>query len=476
AHIVGSWEWLRGRVLYIEFVDNKPPLLYVYYAIAQIIFGRGLAAVHLFTVLITAPLTAWAAAAFYRHERRGIVAALTFLVASAAFLAHDMQAAHAEAPMSALAAWALVALRDGDARRRPGHAALAGGLLSLAALCAYQALLWMPAVAFCILWPRAGVSLRARVTSALAFLLGAAAPVLAVYVHFVRLGASDALLYWLITVNAKYVANPITAHEAASRAISYLLPFLLVTAPLWWGLAQSLTDRDADESRMLIIGVTTAGLASSLLGLRFYPHYFIPLYLPLALAAAPAFTRWIESNARAARRLALYAAGIWALFAVLNAIAYFDDQSRVYRETDPIFRDVGARLRAERCAAGDNVFVWGWAPSIYYYADLPIAARFVSLAQARLTHYAPGNLESVRRDNGLQADDTHPHWDWLMQDLERNRATFIIDTAPAGLFRWNHYPISDYPRLAKYLDDHYTLIGELRRVRLYRRNGCGQEH
>ena len=37
---MGSWELLRGRLLYTDFADHKPPLLYVYYALAQLLFGH----------------------------------------------------------------------------------------------------------------------------------------------------------------------------------------------------------------------------------------------------------------------------------------------------------------------------------------------------------------------------------------------------------------------------------------------------
>ena len=40
AHIVGAWEWLRGRVPYAAFVNNKPPLLYAYYALSQLAARR----------------------------------------------------------------------------------------------------------------------------------------------------------------------------------------------------------------------------------------------------------------------------------------------------------------------------------------------------------------------------------------------------------------------------------------------------
>ena len=73
AALVGSWTLLDGGTLYVDFVDNRPPLLYHLYALGQILFGRGMLAVRLLTVVVVLPLTAFAASAFFRHDRRGLV-------------------------------------------------------------------------------------------------------------------------------------------------------------------------------------------------------------------------------------------------------------------------------------------------------------------------------------------------------------------------------------------------------------------
>ena len=92
AHAVGSWVLLDGGRLYTDFVDNKPPLLYGYYALAQLLLGRGLLPVHAVTAVVTVPLVALAASASFRHDRRGVAAGLLWLVYGASFLAHDMLA------------------------------------------------------------------------------------------------------------------------------------------------------------------------------------------------------------------------------------------------------------------------------------------------------------------------------------------------------------------------------------------------
>jgi hypothetical protein len=59
-----------------------------------------------------------------------------------------------------------------------------------------------------------------------------------------------------------------------------------------------------------------------------------------------------------------------------------------------------------------------------------------------------------------------------MADLERSRATYVLDTAPAGLYRWDRYPLRDHPPLARYVAENYEPLDEVSRVRVYRRRGC----
>jgi hypothetical protein len=115
--------------------------------------------------------------------------------------------------------------------------------------------------------------------------------------------------------------------------------------------------------------------------------------------------------------------------------------------------------------------VWGWAPPFYYHARIPPASRFVVLAQARLTPYVSGNLEAVRgRTPGGQVAPRH--WDWLLEDLERSRATYVLDAAPTGLWHWNRYPLREQPRLQGFLDEGYERVDVVENAVLYRRRGC----
>jgi len=475
AHIVGSWEVLRGGLLYTDFVNNKPPLLYAYYALAQAVAGPTLIGVRAVTTLLVVPLTALAVSAWYGHTRRGVLAAVAYLVFSAAFLAHDMLASNTEVLMMLPAAWAAVVIGTSDRARRAWRAALAGCLVGIGVLLKYQVGTWLPAMAVAVVWDHWRRGDQARGVAQAGWMgLGFALPLFATWAWFRAQGGDEALLYWTLGNNLRYTANPIEWAEAGERALANLVPFLLVTAPLWWG-AWRLGDTDEPGyRRILVLALLVASVPPALLGLRFYPHYLIQCYVPLALAAAP----WLERQyaarplGRAARLTAAWAVLALLVFMTVNAVLYLGG-TRVYRETDPVYAAVARRLQSDPCAPHATMFVWGYAPPFYYHARMPAASRFVVMAQSRLTPYVSGNRASLRRAGEADPAVVPAHWDWLMGDLDRHRATFVLDVAPAGLYGWNDFPVADYPRLRDYLAAHFEHVDTVHRVRIFRRVGCG---
>jgi hypothetical protein len=59
-----------------------------------------------------------------------------------------------------------------------------------------------------------------------------------------------------------------------------------------------------------------------------------------------------------------------------------------------------------------------------------------------------------------------------MSDLETNRPTYVIDTSPAKIHRWERYPLASAPRLQRFVAERYDRLDVLERVVIYRRRGC----
>jgi 4-amino-4-deoxy-L-arabinose transferase-like glycosyltransferase len=465
VYLTAAREMLRGGVPYVDFADHKPPLVFAYYAAAQLL-GDGMLPVRLLTTLLLVPFVAFCASAFFGHDRRGMAAGLLFLAWSAAFLGHDMLAVNCEVLMLGPLALAAVALGDAGAARRPSRALAAGLLVGVATLFKYQAAAWGPALAIAVVlagW-RDG---KARLLGRLALLAGGfLLPPLAAWAVFARLGAGDAFVYWNWTHNLAYAANPVSLGETAERAAAYLLPFLLATLPLWWAAWRS---RRAlgDHAAALVAALLAFSALAALLGLRLYPHYLIPLYFPLALGAAP----WAAEHVRrplshAARAFVAWAAVLLVGFTAANGYLYLvrDD---VYTETHPAFARVAARLRQDPCFGEGPLFVWGWAPMFYTQTRLPAGSRFL-LVGFSLVGYVSGNRDP-RAGEGLVSPQ---HWDWLLDDLATRRPTYVLDTAAARLGRWG-FPLEERPRLAAFVAASYEPLDVVDHVRLYRRRGCG---
>jgi hypothetical protein len=281
---------------------------------------------------------------------------------------------------------------------------------------------------------------------------------------FYLAGGAQSLFYWLFWNNLLYSANPISWREGIGRAATYLLPFLLLTLPLWWFLFRSQNLFD-DYGRFLTAGLIVVSVPPLFVGFRFYPHYFIQLYFPLIIAASPGIVQSVHRRAVVA-----YSVVLCVICTVVNVYLYYGN-SNVYRERDPIYRKVAERLKADPCYGRASLFVWGYAPAFYYYSGLAPASRFVVMGQARLTGYVSGNLGSLDRP----AQGVPLHWDWLFSDLEKNNVTYVLDTAPAAIYRWNHFPLEKFPRLQQYIAENFERLDVVEDVVIYRKRHCSSE-
>lgn len=465
TYAVASWVMLDGGELYVGFADNKPPLLFAYYAGAQLLLGRGMLAVHLVTVLALVPLTAWAASAFYGHDRRGVVAGLAYLVYAAAGLGKDFLAVNGEIVALLPATAALAMARDGARLARPGRALAVGALLGTASLVKQVGGVWLVAIGAALLIA-APVGRWARARAAAALVAGAALPWCGAIAWFAARGAGAEMIEWTLTYNATYLANPVTAAAATLHAASSWVPFAAITGVAWWAFGRSFREVMSRWQRTLLGLALAASVAATVPGYRFFGHYLLLVLPPLCLGAAPAVAALVARRGWRARVVIA-----WPLAALAVATA---SNLAVYRlgagsrdETDRAFRDVAGAVASGPCGAGARLFVWGYAPQVYYYSELPPASRFV-LPQVTISGYTPGNDAHAGGRALVRAE----HWDLLMGDLERTPAAYVVDTVPADVRGWREFPLADYPRLAQLVATEYEPIGRVGGMDLYRHRRC----
>ena len=468
-HIAGSWELLRGKHLYVGFVDNKPPLLYLYYAFAQLLLGRGMFAVHLFSVAITIPLTALGVSAFFGHDRRGALAGMAFLVFGAAYLAHDMHSVNCEMLFLLPATWAVAVLADEARGRRLAWLWCSGGLLGIAMLFKQQAFSWFPALGLAAVLANKQ-ALRTLPLVLAALVAGLVLPLVATWAVFALQGEAQPFLYWTVFYNFGYAQQPMEWAEIFQRIAKYFLPFLAATMGLWV-LALRSRPRMPRNQWVLVMSVLVCTIPIVFVGFRFYPHYFVPLYTPLALGAGPVLADFWKSPASRWAKLTLaYALALWFCFSVANGILYLSGHEFPWEEHNPVYHEVADVLHADACHEGATMFSWGPGAMFVYPANLPMASRFVG-PSSTICGYVPGNW-AIRSGRVKASDVIRPeHWDQLMDDLEGSRATYIIDGSHT--FRnWKAFPVENFPRMMDYLQAHYDVVRTVGTVRIFRRRGC----
>jgi hypothetical protein len=225
------------------------------------------------------------------------------------------------------------------------------------------------------------------------------------------------------------------------------------------------------------------GVAS---GGRFFGHYYYQLLPPLALLAGwqadELWTHLRELPWTAPSKLVLMVGLVLGLGFAMNEYGCLDYRfmvrlgQMVRRQpplplnlmgADDLAREAGAYL-AQNTPRSERLFVWGFWPEIYWYAQRRPASRFTNCNF--ITGLYPGAITPGRERprpflaRGLRL---------LLQDLERTRPLYLLDTSSLTygryMFAYQEFPFSRYPALAEYVEEHYQLQGELARMRLYRR-------
>ncbi|MDO8494491.1 MAG: hypothetical protein Q7S68_04055, partial [Deltaproteobacteria bacterium] len=231
---------------------------------------------------------------------------------------------------------------------------------------------------------------------------------------------------------------------------------------IWWGAAATIFRSRKEEEKILFVisllwllwgyvAVTTGG--------RFAPRYFTQIFPPLALLAGMSF-QWKRPWQRWSLLIPLF--GFWIarfFFGPIYAAAGVYDYAHFQKE-------IGQYIR-EHTEEESRLFIWGWGNGIYIYSHCFPATRFMN------ADFVTGRIQGSPTAYDLNFDTSFnvlpESWDMLMEDLEKYRPIYILDTQPANIHDYIKYPIAKYPRLQQYLDEHYALETTLHKVHLYRR-------
>lgn len=468
--VVESSALLDGGRPYIDFVEKKPPLLYVLYAAGLALTGRyNLPALRVLLIPYIA-LTALLLAGIARRTLGDRVArwvAPLYAVAISLGPPMDFHAANAESlfllPLVA-STWILLPSETAGRRRLVA----AGVLVGAASLIKQQAGIQLPILAAFLWFEGRALPLRARAGRVCWLLAGMAAIWTAAIAALAAIGTLHEFYFWTVVINRYYVENGNGLKSGwahCERAVSVLWSFF----PLLWllvafglgALARGARSGRAGAALALTLAVSWFGasLIPVAMGGRFFPHYFLQLMPPAVLLAAQGVEAlWARltwaGRPSVALRTAAAALGLALVLQPLTRVAggLTDPELLSIPHAMHDAREVAAYAKANT-APEDRLLVWGYGSALYYLAERRPATRFsyvtylvgaVEATPAWWSPFTPSAPLEVPRA-----------WDLFFEDLERHPPELVIDTAPAGYFAFYKFPVSRYPRLLAYLVEHY---------------------
>jgi hypothetical protein len=213
---------------------------------------------------------------------------------------------------------------------------------------------------------------------------------------------------------------------------------------------------------LFVVGglLTAAAVLALIMPRREFLHYTLWLPVPLTLWLGAAAGGWWHQLASVRAR--------WLLAVLLLAVVGLPPLVTRARQPVPeIFGDFAHHWRHPLSPVAmvvhaltgreDALAVWGWAPGLYVETHLRQATRDA--------HSVWCILSSAQRDYHRRA---------YLSDLQRHAPAVFIDAVGPGAFAFEHRQIQAheiFPELADYIRRHYTLLRDLRDIRIYVRNG-----
>ncbi len=448
---------LHGQVPYRDLFDNKPPLVYGWYALSFLLFGEHTAAPRIVASLLLSVTTL----ALFAQARllfpRGVayLAATLFAVSTGVpFLAlHANTEAYLLLPLVTSVASFTVGM---NSRRLPWF--VLAGVLGALAIATKQVAVWnlvaLAVVAIVWRW-RTADDTRERLGPFLALVAGAIGAMGVIAIPFLATGALDDLVYANVSYNWLYIGF-LTWGERILNLGSGMAFVFLAVAPLLvaacFGLITVLR-RGKRAADYLIVGWAVASAIGVASGGRFFPHYFLHLVPAMALLAAIViYERFARPGMQLRSRPAImFGLLLVAVALTTNAVLYVAPRGaekqlaeNVYyqKEWEQSSQALGLYIK-ERTDPEDTIFNFGREPQIYFYADRrPAVQYFYDWAY----QYDERTL--------VQTVDT----------LRLKRPAYILDSTLPPLFPAGQRPEA----LRKLLDDDYEYVGRLYFADLYR--------
>jgi 4-amino-4-deoxy-L-arabinose transferase-like glycosyltransferase len=458
---------LDGKVPYRDLFDNKPPLVYGWYALSFMLFGESVWAPRILAALLLSLTTLAIFGQAKLVMPRGVAYTAAAVFALSTGLPWVALHANTEAYMLLPLVTSLVAFTMGVRSGRLWWFVACGALGGLAVMTKQVAMWNVLALALVAAGWRvsdeAGLLLRLR--PALLVLGGALGSIALVMLPFVINGSADDLMYANLSYNWLYVGALSFADRSLNAGYGFLL-FFGVAAPVIVAGVAGLLALWRQRRRQTYYALAAWAVGSAVgvaTGGRFFPHYFLHLLPALAILSAVVFyDGWrMRRSAVVSKPVIAVAVALIIISAGTNAVLYIVPrqaehvvaQSVYYQNEWEEHGDELGHFVQRRTRPGDTIFNLGRESYLYFYADRqPPGRYFYDWA----VNYDERNLAE------------------MIADLTAAPPKLIIDSAQKPLFEEEAFELSHPPALMRFIDERYDYVGRIYFADVYELKASGE--
>ncbi len=449
---------LRGDLPYRDGFENKPPLVFGWYALSFLIFGQHVWAPRLVAAVLQSATTllVYVQGRLLFSGREALLAALAFALSIG--VARFQTNANTEYFMLLPLVAGLVTFTLGHQTGRLWWFLLSGVLNGIAIMTKQVSVFNLGFLVLWTLYPawRRGDLDRRHVASVALLLAGCSLVAALTVLPFLVLGAFGDFWDATVVFTLQSVGERSTLERVIDVAVRPVFPFVIAGPWMALSLLGCIYLMRGGENRWgwLLAGWLAAAAISIAFVGRYFPHYYAHLLPGLSLMAPLGVrflrNRWQVAPVRAGAFILLVGALVAGAIAV-NGQVYLHDSVDA-RHLSKFAGDSGrreiespalARYIADNTSPDDRIYNLGFESELYFYAHRRPATRYL--------HDLPFVADYSRVEKALE-------------DLKEAPPVFVIDSARYEIRRDSY----DRSGFDQFLADRYEYLGKMYYADIYR--------
>jgi 4-amino-4-deoxy-L-arabinose transferase-like glycosyltransferase len=376
-------EILRGKILYRDMIDIKPPGIYYLNALIIGLFGPSATAIRIFTAFY-GTVTIFAVHRLARYlagPLAGLCAALLFGVFSSSPRIQGSSSNTEVFMLLPLVAATYYFLRGADTGKKIYYAT--SGLLSGIAMLIKTVAL--PQFMVLFLWIFFVPEVKGKPLKILANCVSFLVPPLLIALmtcgFFLYHGAFDDFIYWNVTFILGY-AKTLISGLPLFGVLRVLAPVLLLLTLLALSTCIWIVLKRRNFRCLLIVALLVASIAGVWLPQKYFNHYFIQLLPVLALLAGIGSAKLLASKGW--KRYAIICVLIlgfsyWIKSDYKFYMVFSPEMMSVYKYgTATIEIAQAAEYVKNRTSSSDIIYQWGFDPGIYFLTERQSPNKYCS--------------------------------------------------------------------------------------------------